>query len=171
MAIWRSCNIDIPRSLNSHDSFVKRKFKNWALTSCRRAPILSTSTIQFELHAEIAEEINLQKCNFWQLSQLQKPCDFDLDLGLGQGNISINTTCSTTSTTNRVTVVSDSTKIWPCEMRVIWRCHEVWTPLIAFLEGNSKIGLQQAVDQVHTIIANHQFWAPRKNVFWWRRYT
>jgi len=34
---------------------------------------------------------------------------------------------------------------------------------IAFLEGNSKIGLRQAVDQMHTITTNHQFWAPCQN--------
>jgi len=50
--------------LKSHDSFLKRKFENWALTSCRLGPVLSRSTIKFELHAEIVEEIDLQKCNF-----------------------------------------------------------------------------------------------------------
>jgi len=34
-------NIDIQRSLKSRDSFLKRKFKNWALTCCRVGPILS----------------------------------------------------------------------------------------------------------------------------------
>jgi len=41
MALWKSCNIDIPRSLKSRDSLLRRKFKNWALTSCRPGPILS----------------------------------------------------------------------------------------------------------------------------------
>jgi len=124
MAIWRSCNIDMPQNLNSHDNFRKRKFENQAPTSCRLGPVLSRSTMKFELHAEIAEEIELQKCNFRQLSQPEKPRD--LDLGSGQGHININTTCSTTSMPNCVTVVSDSTEIWPCEVRIIWRYHEVW---------------------------------------------
>ena len=172
MVIWRSCIIDIPWSLKSHDSFLKRKFENWALTSCRLGPVLSRSTIKFELHAEIVEEIDLQKCNFRQLSQLQKPRDLDLDLGSGQGHISINTTRSTTtSTPNRVSVVSDSTEIWPCEVRIIWRCHEVWTPLIAFLEGNSKIGLRCAVDQVSYYHNQPSVLSPRQKWQWQRRYT
>jgi len=47
MAIWNSCNVNIPRSLNSHDSFLQRKFLNWAPTSCRLGSILSWSTITF----------------------------------------------------------------------------------------------------------------------------
>jgi len=34
---------------------------------------------------------------------------------------------------------------------------------MAFVEGNSKIGLRQAVDQSCAIIINHQFWAPCEN--------
>jgi len=35
MAIWNSCNIDIPRSLNSRDCFLTRKLENnWAPTHC-----------------------------------------------------------------------------------------------------------------------------------------
>ena len=34
------------------------------LTSCRPGPILSQPTISFELHAKMAEEIDLEKCNF-----------------------------------------------------------------------------------------------------------
>jgi len=60
MAIWISWNIDISRSLNSCDSFLRRKFKNQALKSCRPRLTLSTSTISFEL----VEEIDLENCNF-----------------------------------------------------------------------------------------------------------
>jgi len=53
MVIWNSCSIDVPRSLNSRDSFRKMKFENRAPTSCRIGPVLSWSTISFELHAKI----------------------------------------------------------------------------------------------------------------------
>ena len=64
MAIWISSNIDIGRSLNSCDSFPRWKFKNQAPTSCSPGPILWQPTISFELHAEMAEEIDLEKCTF-----------------------------------------------------------------------------------------------------------
>jgi len=59
-----SCNIDILQSLKSHDSFLRRKFKNRALTNCRLGSILSQSTISFELHSKMMEDIDLEKCNF-----------------------------------------------------------------------------------------------------------
>jgi len=49
MAIWITWNIDIPQSLNSRDSFPRRKFENQAPTSCRPGAILWLSTISFEL--------------------------------------------------------------------------------------------------------------------------
>ena len=64
MAIWISWNVDITRSLNSHDSFPRRKFKNRAQSGCRPGPILSLPTISFELHANMTHEIDLEKCNF-----------------------------------------------------------------------------------------------------------
>ena len=50
--------------MNSHDSFPRWKFKNRAPTSCSPGPILWPSTISFEFHAEMAEEIDLEKCTF-----------------------------------------------------------------------------------------------------------
>jgi len=67
---------------------------------------------------------------------------------LGQGHISIHNIRSTTSMPNHLTVVSRTTEIWPFECREISTVREVWTLMIAFLEGNSKIGLRQAVEQV-----------------------
>jgi len=64
MAIWISSNIDIGRSLNSRDSFFRWKFKNRAPIGCSPGPILWRPTISFELHAEMAEEIDLEKCTF-----------------------------------------------------------------------------------------------------------
>jgi len=86
----------------------------------------------------------------------------DLDLGSGQGHISMYNACRTINMPEPVTVASRSMEIWPFEFREISTFREVWTHVIAFLEGNSKI---QAVDyhRSHTIIINHQFWAPRQN--------
>ena len=64
MAIWISSNIDIGRSLNSRDSFPRWKFKNRAPTRCSPCPVLWPPTINFELHAKMAEEIDLEKCTF-----------------------------------------------------------------------------------------------------------
>jgi len=64
MAVWISWNIDIGRSLNSRDSFPRRKAKNRAPTSCSPCPILWPSTISFELHTKTAEEIDPEKCTF-----------------------------------------------------------------------------------------------------------
>jgi len=64
VAIWISWNIDIGRNLNFRDSLTRRKFKNRAPTSCSPGPILLPTTINFELHAKTAEEIDLEKCTF-----------------------------------------------------------------------------------------------------------
>ena len=64
MALWISCNIDIPKSLKSCDSFLGRKLENRALTSYELGLILSRKAISFELHTKMAEETDLEKCNF-----------------------------------------------------------------------------------------------------------
>jgi len=148
MTIWISWNIDIRRSLSSRDSFPGRKFENRAPRSRRPAPILSTSTISFELHAKVTEEIDLEMCSYRQLSEVQMVCDRDLDLGGGQGHISIHSTRRTTSLRKNVIVASRTTEIWPFEFREISTIGEVWTLVIAFVGGNSEIWLRQAVDQV-----------------------
>jgi len=147
MAVWTSSNIDIPRSLNSHDSFPRRKVENRVQTRCSPGPILSLTNISFALHAKVAEEIDLEMCSYAQLSKVQMLRD--LDLGSGKGyNINIHSTCRTTSVPNHVTIASRTTEIWPFEFREIWTFGKVWTLVIAFLEGNSKLGLRQAVFQV-----------------------
>jgi len=83
-----------------------------------------------------------------QLLELQKLRDLDLHLGSGQGHTSMHNTCRTTKLPDHVTVFSSSTEIRPFEFREISTVCVVWTIVIAFLEGNSKIGLPQAVDQV-----------------------
>ena len=60
----------------------------------------------------------------------------------------IHSTCRTTCTLNHVTVASHTTEIRPFEFREISTFGEVWTLVIAFLDGNSKVGLRQAVVQV-----------------------
>jgi len=54
---------------------------------------------------------------------------------------SLHNTCRTTSMPNHPTVASRTTEIWPFEYRKISTMGEVCTPVTAFLEGNSKIGL------------------------------
>ena len=148
MAIWISSNIDIGRSLNSHDSFPRWKFQNRAPTTCSAGPILWPPIISFKLHAEMAEEIDLEMCSYGRLSEVQMLRDLDLDLGSGQGHVNIHSTCRTTSMPSDVTVALCSTEIWPFGFREISTFGEIWTFVIAFLEGNSKIWLRQAVDQV-----------------------
>jgi len=60
----------------------------------------------------------------------------------------MHNTCSTTSVPNHATASLHSTEIWPFECRKISTSREVSTLVIAFLEGNSKIGLPQAIGQV-----------------------
>ena len=79
-----------------------------------------------------------------QLCDLQKVSHHDL--GSGQRYISMRNTYRTTSTSDHVTVGSSSAEIWPFEICVIWTFREVWTHVIALLEGNSKIGLWQPVE-------------------------
>jgi len=77
--------MDIRRSLNSRDSFPGRKCENLALTSCRPGDIVSLSTISFDVHAKVVEEINLEMCSYEQLSEVQMLRDLDLDLGSSEG--------------------------------------------------------------------------------------
>jgi len=83
-----------------------------------------------------------------QFSEVQKVNNLDLDLGSGQGRISVHNTRSTTTIPDHMTAAWHSTEIWPFEFREISTFCKVWTPAIAFLEGNSKIGLRQAVGRV-----------------------
>ena len=71
--------------------------------------MLTISTISFELHAKVAEEIYVQMYIYGQLSEVQMVRD--LDLGSGQGHINIRSICRTTSVPNHVTVASPSTEI------------------------------------------------------------
>jgi len=109
--------------LNSRDSFRGRKFENWTPTSCRPRIIVSLSTISFDVHAKMAEEIDLEICSYGQLSEVQMVCD--LDLGSGQGHVSIHSMCRTTCMLNYVTVVSRTTEIWPFEFSQISILDEV----------------------------------------------
>ena len=84
----------------------------------------------------------------WELSEVQMVRDLDIDLRSGQGHVNINSTCRATCTPNHVTVALRSTEIWPFEFREISTFGEVSTLVIAFVKGNSKIGLRQAVDHV-----------------------
>jgi len=72
----------------------------------------------------------------------------DLDQKSSQGHINIHSTCRTSTMPNHVTVASRTTEIWPFEFCEISTFVEVCTLVIAVLEGNCKIGLKQAIDQV-----------------------
>ena len=111
------------RSLNSHDSFPRRKFENRPLISCRSGPTLSLPTISFEIHAKVAEEIDLEMCSYGQLSEVQML--HDLDLGSGQGHVNIHSVCRSTCVLNHVTVLSRTTEIWPFEFCQILILDEV----------------------------------------------
>jgi len=43
-------------------------------------------TIRFELRAKVAEEIDLEMCSYWQLSEVQMVRDLDLEFGSCQGH-------------------------------------------------------------------------------------
>jgi len=130
VAIWMSWNIDIPWSMNCSDTFPRKEFENRAPTGCRPGPILSTSTVSFELHAKVAEEIDLETCSYEQLSDVQMVRDLDLNLGSGQGHGNIYSKCRTTYMLNHVTVASRTTEIRPFEFREISTFGQVWTLVI-----------------------------------------
>jgi len=109
--------------MNCRDSFPRRKFENRAPTCYRPGPIPSPGTISYELHAKLAEEIDLEMCSYGQLSEVQMLRD--LDLGSGQGHINIYNTCRTTSTKKHVTVATRTTKIWLVEFHEMWTIGEV----------------------------------------------
>ena len=98
-------------------AFLDGYSKSWAPTSCSPVPILWPPTIRFELHAEMAEEIDLEMCSYGQLSEVQMLRD--LDLGSGQGHVNIHSTCRTTYMPNHMTVPLCSTEIWPFELPTI----------------------------------------------------
>jgi len=101
------------------DSFRRRKLDNRAPTSCSRGCILSPPTISFELHAKVAEEIDLE------LSEVQMLRDLDLEVGSDKGRISIHSTSRTMSLPNHVTIALRTTEIWPFEFREISTFGEV----------------------------------------------
>ena len=67
------------------------------------------SIISFDIHAKVAEEIDLEVCSYGQLSEVQMLRDIDLESG--QGHVNVHSTCRTTCTLNHVTVASPSTEI------------------------------------------------------------
>jgi len=120
-----SSNIDITGSLDSRSSCRRRTFENRAPTSYRPGSILSPTTISFELHVKVAEEIDVEMRSYGQLSEVQMLRHIDPDLGLGQGHISMHNTCSTTSMPNHLSVASRTTETWIFEFREISTLREV----------------------------------------------
>ena len=107
--------------MTSRDSLPGKKFENRTPTSCTSCAIVSLSTISFDVHAKVAEEIDLEMCSYEQLSEVQMVCDLDLDRESGQGHVNIHSTCAP----NHVTVASRTTEIWPFEFRQISILDEV----------------------------------------------
>ena len=58
-----SPSTEICGHLNSSDTFPRRKFEKWPPRSCRPGPILSISTVSFELHAKVGRRYTW-KCTF-----------------------------------------------------------------------------------------------------------
>jgi len=73
----------------------------------------------------MAEEIDLEKCSYGHLAEVQMLRDLDLDIGSGQGHVNVHSTCSTIGVLNHVTVVSRTTEIWSFEFRQILILDEV----------------------------------------------
>ena len=111
--------------MTSRDSLPGRKFENRTPTSCTSCAIVSLSTISFDVHAKVAEEIDLEMCSYEQLSEVQMVCDLNLDLESGQGHVNIHSTCRNTCAPNHVTVASRTTEIWPFEFRQLSILDEV----------------------------------------------
>jgi len=100
--------------MTSRDSVPGRKFENRTPTSCTSCAIVALSTISFDVHAKVAEQIDLELCSYGQLSEVQMVCDLDLESG--QGHVNIHSTCRNTCAPNHVTVASRTTEIWPFEL-------------------------------------------------------
>jgi len=71
-------------------AFLQKKFQNRAPKRCRPGVVLSPATISFELHAKVAEEIELEMCSCGQLSEVQMVCDLDLTLD----RVKVTSTCA-----------------------------------------------------------------------------
>jgi len=105
VAIWISWNMDTGRSLNSHDSFPRRKFKNRAPTSCIPGLILWPPTISFELHAKPAEEIDLEKCTFRNFGS-------SVTLTLDRVEVKLVRTCGRGLPTHQIRWKSEKIFLW-----------------------------------------------------------
>jgi len=101
MAIWISWNIDIPRSLNSRDSFPRRKFENRVPASCRPGTILSPTNHQFWAPRQNGGGDRPRKVQF---SQLRRLCDLDLDLRSGRGHTGAHIRSRSTHTPNEIEI-------------------------------------------------------------------
>ena len=141
-----SWNIDFPWSLNSSDTFPRRKFENWPPRSCRPGPILSISNVSFELHAKVAEEIYLEnvKCTFMRNC---RKCKWSVTLTLTLDRVKVTSTY-----TVHVGLHAGPTT-WLYRNMAIWISSNIdigrsLNSRDSFLDGNSKIGLRQAVVQV-----------------------
>jgi len=98
----------------------------------------------------MAKETYLEKCNFRHFKNFRSSMILTLTLD-GSRSYQYAHTYRTTSTPDRMTLASSNTEIWPFKIRAISTFRKVWSYVIAFKEGNSKIRLRQAVDSWSTI--------------------
>ena len=99
--------MDIGQSLNSRDSFPGRKFKNRAPTSCSAGAILWPRTISFELHAEMAEEIDLEMCTFRNFGS-----SVTLTLTLDRVEVTLVRICGRGLPTHQIRWKSEKNLLW-----------------------------------------------------------
>jgi len=127
--------------LNSRDSFPRWKFKNRAATSCSPGPILWLPTISFELHAEMAEEIDLKKCTFRNCGS-----SVTLTLTLDRVKVKLVRICGRGLPTHEIRWKSEKLFV---DVRTYRRTDTPEFNLLGHRRGDDlKIGLRQAVVQV-----------------------
>jgi len=100
------CNIHILRSLKSHDSLLRWKFKNWAPTSCRVGPYYQNRPSVLSARQNGKGD----KHRKVQFSELQKLNDLDLDLGSGQSHTGVHIQSSRGLPTHQI--ISKSEKLF-----------------------------------------------------------
>ena len=100
--------------MNSRDSFPSWKLKNRASTSCSPGPILWPPTISFEVNAEMAEEIDLEKCTF---------CNFGSSVTLNRVEVTLVRICGRGLPTHQIRWKSEKTFCGRTDGRTEGRTH------------------------------------------------
>jgi len=149
VAVWMSWNVDIRRSMNSRDSFAMEGKSKISL----RQAVVQVHTIndkhQFWAPRESGGGDRYGKVQLWAIVGISNtPWPWPWPRIGSRSHQHTQYMYRTTSVPNHMTVASRTTEIWPFKFREISTLGEVWTLVIPFLDGNSKIGLRKAVVQV-----------------------